>query len=93
MVKQVLDKSWCDVDGLNVSLPDPADTGAKAPLWRLILIRALFFPLMYLPLIYSVVGVWAVLVVVDLAFLFRADRRALHDLAAGTRVVRVDQAG
>ncbi|WP_271407874.1 RDD family protein [Pseudomonas sp. Q1-7] len=39
--------------------------------------------LAYVPL----VGVW--LVLVDYLFIFRGDRRCLHDLLAGTRVVRL----
>ena len=59
-----------------------------APLWRLVCLRALFFPLLYLPLLFGMVGVLALLPLLDIAFALRGDRRALHDLAAGTRVVR-----
>lgn len=64
-----------------------ATSGEKASLWRLILIRALFFPLLYLPLLFSFVGFWALLPLLDQAFVLRPDRRCLHDLAAGTAVV------
>ena len=60
--------------------------GSVPPLWRLIGIRALFFPLMYLPVFYSMFGLFALLPVVDIAHGLRADRRCLHDMAAGTRV-------
>ena len=62
-------------------------TGEKAKLWRLILIRALFFPLLYLPVLFPLVGALALLPVIDQAFIFRRDRRCLHDLAADTCVV------
>ncbi|MEE4284386.1 MAG: RDD family protein [Pseudomonadales bacterium] len=64
-----------------------AQSGEKAAWWRLIAIRALFFPLLYLPLLYSIVGLWALLPLLDQAFALRRDRRCLHDLAAGTAVV------
>ncbi len=64
-----------------------ATSGEKASWWRLILIRALFFPLLYLPLLFSFVGLWALLPLLDQAFVLRPDRRCLHDLAAGTVVV------
>jgi len=63
------------------------DTGEKAPLWRLILIRALFFPMIYFLPLYGLVGIAALLPIVDQAFALRKDRRCLHDLIAGTRVV------
>jgi uncharacterized RDD family membrane protein YckC len=62
-----------------------AGNGAKAPLWKLVCIRAPFFPLLY------AVAVWpfTVLPVIDQAFIFGKRRRCLHDLAAGTQVVDV----
>ena len=65
-----------------------AGDGSKPELWRLILVRGPFFALLYLPIIYPVVGLLAVWPLIDLGFAFRADRRSLHDLVAGTRVVR-----
>ena len=61
--------------------------GHKPSWWRLIFIRALFFPLMYLPLLYAVVGLFALLPFIDVLHALRADRRCIHDMAAGTRVV------
>lgn len=49
------------------------------PLWKLLLVRAVFFPLLYT----------AVIAIVDAIFIIRRDRRCLHDLTAGTRVVRI----
>ncbi len=61
--------------------------GNKPAWWRLIFIRALFFPLLYLPLLYAVFGLFALLPLIDVLHALRADRRCLHDMAAGTRVV------
>lgn len=55
-----------------------------APLWKLICIRALFFPLLFV----VVVPQLAVLPILDQLFIFGKRRRCLHDLAAGTIVVR-----
>jgi uncharacterized RDD family membrane protein YckC len=56
-----------------------------APLWKLICIRALFFPLLFL----TIVPWITLLPLIDQALIFRKSRRCLHDLAAGTIVVRV----
>ena len=56
-----------------------------APFWKLIFIRALFFPVLFL----SVVPWVALLPVLDQALIFGKRRRCLHDLVAGTVVVRV----
>ena len=56
-----------------------------APFWKLIMIRALFFPALFL-----VIVPWiTVLPLVDQLLIFGKRRRCLHDLAAGTVVVRV----
>jgi uncharacterized RDD family membrane protein YckC len=67
--------------GIRIVMPDGA---ATPPLWKLVGIRALFFPLLYL------LPVWpfALLPLLDQAPIFGRQRRCLHDLAAGTRVVR-----
>lgn len=69
--------------GLEIATPE----GAPAPFWRCV-IRALFFPLLYLPPLYSVFGWLALLPVIDFMWGLRQDRRCLHDLAAGTVVRR-----
>ena len=61
------------------------DSQTPAPLWKLICIRALFFPL----LLATVVPWVAALPIIDQLFIFRKQRRCLHDLAAGTVVVRL----
>ncbi len=62
--------------------------GSKASLGRLVGVRALFFPLLYLPIGFAAIGAWALLPVVDNASILLRGRRCLHDFAAGTRVVR-----
>ena len=52
---------------------------AAAPFWKLICIRALFFPLLYT----------VVLAIIDHLPVFTRNRRCIHDLAAGTVVVRL----
>jgi uncharacterized RDD family membrane protein YckC len=46
-----------------------------------------YFPVWCVSLIPSIVG--GLLVLTDLLFIFRSDRRCIHDLIAGTRVVKV----
>jgi uncharacterized RDD family membrane protein YckC len=55
-----------------------------APLWRLVGVRALFFPLLYL------IVAWPLLLLplIDQVLIFGRRRRCLHDLAAGTVVIR-----
>ena len=65
-----------------------AGTGAdsqivKAPLWRLVLLRAWFFALLF-GAVYLPVGI---AVLLDHAFIFSRHRRALHDLLCRTVVV------
>lgn len=69
--------------GLEIATPE----GAPAPFWRSV-IRALFFPLLYLPPLYAVFGWLVLLPVIDLVSGLRKDRRCLHDLVAGTVVQR-----
>lgn len=57
----------------------------SAPLWQLIGVRALFFPLLFL----TVVPWIAALPIIDQLFIFGKKRRCLHDLAAGTVVIRL----
>jgi uncharacterized RDD family membrane protein YckC len=57
-------------------------TGERAPFWKLVGIRALFFPFLFAVL--SPVGL---VPVIDQLFVFRKNRRCVHDLAAGTSVV------
>jgi len=59
--------------------------GQRAPFVRAVMVRT-WVPLL-LPMLPSVGGLLAL---VDVLFVFRRDRRCLHDLVAGTRVVRTD---
>ncbi len=56
-----------------------------APLWKLICIRALFFPLLFL----SVVPWIAALPIIDQLPIFLWRRRCVHDLLSGSVVVRL----
>ncbi|WP_369975965.1 RDD family protein [Xanthomonas bundabergensis] len=58
--------------------------GAQPPLWRLLLLR--YLPSQVLSLV-PVVGNFYALI--DALFIFRQDKRCLHDLIAGTQVVNV----
>lgn len=60
--------------------------GEQPPLWRLIALR--YLPTQLLSLV-PVVGSFYVLV--DALFIFRQDKRCLHDLIAGTQVVNVSR--
>ncbi|MFT5211913.1 MAG: putative RDD family membrane protein YckC [Flavobacterium sp.] len=56
--------------------------GGKVPIWRLICIRALFFPLLYLTMI-----PWFILIpILDQILIFGKNRRCLHDYVSGTQV-------
>ena len=59
-------------------------TGERAAFWKLVCVRALFFPLLFV----VISPVLALLPIVDQGFVFRKNRRCVHDLAAGTSVVR-----
>jgi len=62
-----------------------ADNGDRLPLWKLLAIRAPFFPLLYaLP-----VPWFNALPLLDQLFVFRRSRRCVHDLACGSSVVRL----
>lgn len=60
-----------------------AGTDVPASFWRLIFVRALFFPTLFLlvpPLI--------LIPLADQLMIFRRARRCIHDYAAGTEVIR-----
>jgi len=56
-----------------------------APLWRLICIRPLFFPLLFV----AIIPVFLPLPLLDQLLIFGKSRRCLHDWVSGTVVVRV----
>ena len=59
-------------------------TSAKAPLWKLVLIRFWFFPALYL--VFS--PYTAIVPLIDQILIFGKNRRCLHDLLSGSSVVR-----
>ena len=71
-------------DGSKIGVDDSAGKIVKAKFWKLICIRALFFPLMF-----TVVTPLALLPLLDLLLIFGKKRRCLHDLVAGTTVIRL----
>mgnify|MGYP006132670205 CR=1 FL=1 len=57
--------------------------GGKVSIWRLICIRALFFPLLYLTVI-----PWFMLIpLLDHVLIFGKNQRCLHDYVSGTKVI------
>ena len=62
-----------------------ADSNQILPLWKVVLLR-------YLPITISgqIPLVGGVLVTIDYLFVFRRDKRCIHDLIATTRVVKAD---
>ena len=58
---------------------------SPAPIWKLICLRALFFPLLFVVIIPPI----AVLPIADHLFIFGKRRRCLHDFVSGTVVVRL----
>jgi uncharacterized RDD family membrane protein YckC len=64
-----------------------AQSSAAPALWKLLCVRALFFPLLYLVIFFGLVPWLVLLPLVDVIFIFGKQRRCLHDYAAGTLVV------
>ena len=60
-------------------------SGETAPFWKLLAFRAPFFPLLHGALI----GYWYLLLL-DAVFALRADRRCLHDILCGTKVISIN---
>ena len=75
---QTLGKRLFGIAVVRVDAPEPA------PFWKLVCVRALFFPLMFVVIYPPLI----VLPLLDLLPIFGKSRRCLHDRAAGTRVVR-----
>ena len=65
------------------------DNQNVAPLWKLICIRALFFPLLFLMPLAAVLSPIALIPVFDQLGILSKHRRCLHDYASGTVVVRL----
>ena len=85
--------------GICITVATPSNDGRlstqPAALWRLIGIRALFFPLLFLiPLlavtpVFSLPWLIALFPVIDQLLIFTRSRRTLHDYAAKTAVTTV----
>ena len=58
-------------------------TSEQAPFWKLVIIRPLFFPALYLVVVFPL----TLIAVIDQVFIFGKQRRCLHDLLSGTSVV------
>ncbi len=69
---------------LGIAVHAVADPSQPAPFWKLVALRAWFFALLFV----VVVPWFALLPLVDQLLIFRNNRRCLHDLVAGTIVVR-----
>ena len=66
---------------------EPHGALTPAPLWKLIFLRAWFFPLLVL----LIVPPYALIPLLDHLFIFSKRRRCLHDWICATMVVRVKQ--
>jgi len=85
--------------GICITVPAKSNEGhwsaQPAAVWRLICIRALFFPLLFLiPLlamapVFTISWLIALLSVIDQLFIFSRSRRTLHDYAAKTVVTKL----
>lgn len=75
--------------GIAIVADAPLDGGRNArvaaPLWKLILVRALFFPMLFVGLLPP----FTILPLIDQLLIFGKRRRCLHDLLSGTAVVRL----
>ncbi len=60
-------------------------SGDAVAFWKLVCVRALFFPISYL----LVLPPLTLLSLLDQGLIFRGDRRCLHDLIAGTMVIKL----
>lgn len=70
--------------------------GTKVPLWKIFFLREiLFWGLLCLPFFLNSLPVlisrlYCLLLIANGAFIFRSDRRCIHDLTAGTQVVNCE---
>ncbi len=64
----------------------PTGEVAPAPFWRLVLVRAWFFPLLFV-----LIPPYVLLPILDQVFIFGRQRRCLHDWLCGTMVARIKQ--
>ena len=75
--------------GIATIIHQPAADGAykflRVPFWKLIAVRALFFPLLFV----SILPTLAWIPALDLVSIFGKQRRCLHDYFCGTVVVKL----
>ena len=81
----IVDHSSVDHSSVDHSSVDHS-SGARAHFWKLIVIRTLFFPFLYLTITPALI---ALVPLIDQFAIFTKQRRCVHDYAAGTRVVKV----
>jgi uncharacterized RDD family membrane protein YckC len=72
--------------GIAIVSTDSDNAVSAAPIWKLICIRALFFPLLF-----ALLPPFILLALIDQLFIFSKSRRCLHDLASGTIVIRLGE--
>lgn len=82
---QTLGKMLLNIAMVPAGLETSQTRFTPPPLWKLIFIRALFFPLLFV----GVIPYVAPLPLLDQLFIFGKKRRCLHDYAAGTAVIQV----
>lgn len=73
---------------LGIAIVSANSNGAQspAPFWKLICIRALFFPFLF-----ALMPPFILLPLIDQLFIFSKSRRCLHDHASGTVVIRLGE--
>ena len=72
--------------GIAIYLAEPGvnNQSQPAPIWRLVFIRALFFPLLFV----GIVPWFSPIPLLDQIFIFGKKRRCLHDYVSGTVVLK-----
>ena len=63
-------------------------TDQAVPVWRLVFVRGVFFALAYTIVLLPIAPLIVVITLIDHLLIFGQRRRCLHDLAAGTIVIR-----
>lgn len=71
--------------GIAIIPQGATDTSTSPALWKLICIRAWFFPLLFITPLFP----FGLIPLLDQLLIFTSARRCLHDYASGTQVVRL----
>lgn len=83
---QTLGKAIMGVAIVSVSASDNEHfPHTPAPLWKLVCLRAWFFPLLFVVALPPI----GLVPIIDQLLIFRNNRRCLHDIIAGTVVIRL----